>query len=177
MKAFSNISSPNLQWQKGPKNSFYLLDGEEIIATLKLKGSYSTTAVAETATGSWTFARKGFFTPRIVVKQQGNENEYALIKPVYRREKTVYINGQPTYFWKYDKAHQKFMAFTDANGQYLLWCKLHAGVFKFEGKLEINPEAIFVRELPLLVVLAWYLVVLKNNDDEVGAIAAISASA
>ena len=40
-----------------------------------------------------------------------------------------------------------------------------ADIFKTQARVEIQPAAEGLRELSLLVMLGWYLIVLKQQDD------------
>jgi hypothetical protein len=42
--------------------------------------------------------------------------------------------------------------------------KSHAGLLRMEGQLDIAADAVALSELPLLVVLGWYLLILFARD-------------
>src|SRR5262245_22372961 len=82
MKRMQDVMGHKQEWiqPRAMKRDFELRDGEEIVATLEFRSAFGSLATAETAEGSWTFKRVGFWKTRVTICESGSEAEIATFK-------------------------------------------------------------------------------------------------
>ncbi len=76
-------SSAALEWvlPRGSDRRYELRRGSKVIATLTRPKLFGSLAVAELPDGSWTMKRAGFLQPRVTVRRQGSDEDYAVFRP------------------------------------------------------------------------------------------------
>lgn len=164
MKTIKEVALGELVWVQPArlKQEFDLKADDEVVGTLHW--NRASLATAETAGQSWTFKREGFWHPRITVRLPGSDDNIATFQPGWAGGGTLDLAWGPQVrfaaanFWhsQWDWIH--------AQGQPLVHFKSHHGLLKVEGQVEIEPGGIELPDLPLLVVLGWYLLVLFARD-------------
>ena len=172
MKTIKEVSLGGLLWVQPArlKQQFELQAGAEVVGGLKWQRA--SLATGETASQSWTFKREGFWHPRVTVRIAGSDDNIATFQPGWAGGGTLDLAsaGQlrfaATSFWrsKWD--------WIDAQGQPLVHFKSHSELLKVEGEVEIEPGGIELPDLPLLVVLGWYLLVMFAHDSAADAVVA-----
>ena len=159
MKKIVELAAEELVWVQPArlKQEFELHAGDEVIATLRWQRS--SLAIAETAEQSWTIKREGFWHPRITVRIPGSDDSIATFQPGWAGRGTLDLGpgkqlrfGAPN-FWRSQ------WDWLDPQNQPLVHFKSHQGLLKVEGEVAIEPAAIKSPDMPLLVVLGWYLLV------------------
>lgn len=157
---------------------YELLAGEDLLATLRFRSSLGTLATAETAAGCWTFKRVGFWQTRLTVRDCGLEQDIAVFKNnTWSGGGALEFNDGRSYrattnFW------QTNLEFKNEKDETLL--NFHSrGFFHFSANVDIAPEAAELVELPLLITLGWYLIVMMQQDAAAGvaAVATVTAAA
>ena len=175
MKKLTQVMGMDLEWSQpsGFKQNYELHAGTELIATLRFRSSFGSFATAETADGSWTFKRVGFFMTHVTVRLPDSGENLAIF-----REKTWKGGGTlefadgcrllaSTNFWQSRYAFE-----TETGGQLVVFEV--GGVFRHSAKVKIDASALRRAELPLLVTLGWYLAILMQQDS--AAVAATTAT-
>lgn len=166
MRTIREVTGSDLVWVQQKGQNFELRSGDEAVATLKWQGSSS--AVGEAADEQWTFNREGFFRQRVTVHVPGSETNIALFHPGFWRSGGTLdlgpgrqVNlGSPSFWgtqWEW----------TDEVKRPLIHFK-RRGFLSTDCKVEIEKEAATSPDLPLLVVLGWYLRVLASQDASAG---------
>ena len=160
MKSFREIAMGDLVWVQPSrmKQDFELRSGDDVVATLHWERSSLTTA--KTAFQSWTFKREGFWHPRITVRAPGSDANVAVFEAGWTGAGLLEL-GQgrslrfgPANFWRSQ------WQWEEAKGSPLVQFKVSGRLLKLEGQVEIASQATAESpELPLLVVLGWYLLV------------------
>jgi hypothetical protein len=171
MRAISELSGKELQWvQPGLLKMYYeLRAGDERVATLRFRSTYGTFATAESADGCWTFKRVGFWQTRVSIRPCGASHETAVFKnDTWSGGGTVeFPDGRRvlanTNFWQ---TNYEFM--TEA-GEALVEFRA-GGWIRLSAQVEVDPKAATLAELPLLVTLGWYLVVMMDIDTGASAV-------
>jgi hypothetical protein len=164
MKKISELAAGELVWVQPArlKQEFELRAGDEVIGTLRWQRS--SLAIAETAEQSWTFKREGFWHPRITARIAGSDDNIATFQPGWAGGGTLDLDpGKQLRFGAANFWHSQW-DWIDAQNQPLVHFKSHQGLLKVEGEVAIEPGAIKSPEMPLLVVLGWYLLVLFARD-------------
>lgn len=176
MKKIATLIDRELKWSQPSmrRQEYELRAGDELAATLKFPSSFRFHATGKSADGSWDFNREGPFHTRIVIRRGGSPEEIAVFKKsAWKACGTLELPDGRTYrtasnFWG------SRYSFIDKDDQPLVDLK-NCGVLHRAANLTIARRAVDLPELPMMVLLAWYLDVMMQND-AAGATAAIAAT-
>ena len=180
MKPISRIESSVLHWvqPKALQRSFELYEGQEKVATLEWQKTFGSLALAETATDRWTLKRSGFLRPRVTARVEGSDQDVALFIPSWTGSGAVEFPNGRVLQWKPLNFWCTKWVFTGAQEEPLVQFS-HEGeglkdFFKTQARVELGKNARHMDELPLLVVLGLYLIIL--HQDDASAVAAATAA-
>jgi hypothetical protein len=168
----AEVIGRELEWKQPSawKMEYELRTGEDLVATLRFRSSFGSFATAESADGCWTFKRVGFWQTRVTIRGCGSDTEIAMFKNnTWSGGGTLEMHDgrqflATTNFW------QTNLEFKTEAGQTLVQFK-PGGLVHLSAKVEIEPTAAGLPELPWLVMLGWYLIVMMYMDS-----AAVAAS-
>jgi len=153
------------------QRSYELRDGKRLFGTLEFAKAWGSLATASLANGEWTLKRAGFLRPRVTLRRRGQENDLAVFQPkAWGAEGELQFEGGHIYAWKPTNFWATKFAFLDGAGRALVTFKPGAeeskwsDIFKHQALVEIDPSASVLDELPLLVALGWYLMVLHHEE-------------
>jgi hypothetical protein len=171
-KVASFIGLP-LQWDRTSlfKADYELKSGEALIATLRFRSIWGTFATAESAEGCWTFKRVGFWKTRATIRPCDSEEEIATFQNNTWSEggTLVFPDGRRypanTNFWQ-----TQYEFKTEADEPLIHYH--NRGIFHSSAEVTILPKAQEVPELPWMVTLGWYLILMMQNDSATAAAAA-----
>ena len=156
---------------KALQRSFELREGNRLLGTLHFATSCGSLATASLAAGEWTFKRTGFLHPRVTVRRRGQEADLAVFRPKgWGVEGELRFAGGRSYGWKAANFWSTKYVFLDGSGKALVTFKSGAeeskwsDLFKCQALVEIDPSANELEELPLLVSVGWYLMILDQED-------------
>lgn len=144
-------------WQqpKWFKHFFTLVAGDACYATLTWEKPWSFTASASTADGLWEFDHQGLLQSRIPVRDGVSQAELGLFL-TRRYGGLLTVSEKGSYLWKLNGMQRAESTWNTMQGMPLLHCRLrHWSTTK--ANLLIAPEARNLPDLPLLVVLDWYI--------------------
>jgi hypothetical protein len=165
MKPIADYAGRTLAWTQPAalRMEYELRSGDDVLATLKLRSSFGSLATAESGDGCWTFKRVGFLSTRVTIRPCGSETEVATF-----RNNTWSSGGSLEL-----EAGRKIMAtsnfwqtqyqFQTESEEALVRFK-SSGLIRVHSAVEITPAGTRLRELPLLVLLGFYLVVMMRSD-------------
>jgi hypothetical protein len=151
------------------KRSFELRAGDNLFATLKFRTAIGSLATAESAVGTWTFKRVGFFKPQVTVRVKGYEQNLAVYRLKWGSAEGVleFADGE-TYVWKLANFWATRYQIVDAEGNPLIsyTSKIDnaSDLLKDQARIEIAPETRDKDKLALLLLTGWYLIVLQQED-------------
>lgn len=174
MKSIKEALYTQPQWvqPRAMKNIFELRSGDDQYAEIEFPKWYGSLANAIAVEGRWTFKRVGFFNPHVTVRTEGSDQDLVIFRPKWTgTEGTAQFTGGAAYVWKTANFWATEYVWLNANGDPLVVYKQGveaswlADIFKTQARVEIQPAAEGLRELSLLVMLGWYLIVLKQQDD------------
>ena len=178
MRTIREVAGQELVWVQPArmKQSFELRAGDEVVATLRWERS--SLATGETAGQQWTFKREGFWHPRITVRVPGSDDNVALFNPGWTGGGTLELAQGRTLHFGAANFWRSEWAWEEKKDSPLVRFKSHPGLLKTEGQVEIEASAAESSDLPLLVVLGWYLLILfaRDTSAQAGATAAVVAS-
>ena len=166
MVRMNELVGRELQWmQPAAMTQLYELRlGETAVCTLHMASSFNSRATAVCAEGSWDFDRHGFWQRQMSIRTTGGAEDIALYNAnTWRQGGTLILPNGHTYiasanFWM----TQHHLTTTD--GQDLISITDIRGVFHYSGSVEIHSLARNLAELPWLVPLSWYLVMMQYRD-------------
>lgn len=171
------------QWvqPKSFHNRYELRAGDELFAVLEFPKMFGSLALACTEDGRWTLKRVGFFKTRVTIREEGQDSDLGVYFPRWTgSEGTLHMTGGAEFTWKAANFWATQFIWLDTAGKTLLSYRpgveesTLSDVLKTQARVEFMPEARNTAELPLLVVLGWYLMIMKQQDDT-AAVAATSA--
>jgi hypothetical protein len=154
------------------KHEFELHAGDAVAATLRFRSSFGTFATAESADGTWTFKRMGFWQTRASVRVAGADTDLAVFhNNTWRHGGTLETpDGRHltanTNFWETE------FEFRDESGTPLVSYRNITGVLHLSSHVEVHAAAGELAALPWLVPLGWYLALLMRSDSAAAASAA-----
>lgn len=182
MRRLNEVAGQELMWtpSKAAKKSYELCAGEEVVGTLSWqRGSL---AAADIADNRWTFKREGFWHPRVTIRVAGSETDSAIFRPGWSGAGALELTPTRHIKWSAANMWHSQWDWQETDGRPLVHFKSHQGWTKQTGTVDIDPAAVALSELPLLVSLGWYLLVLLAQDTTattaatVGAVAASTAA-
>jgi len=163
----------HLSWHqpKTLQRDYELRDGDRRFGALtfvRLSGSLAEASVGE---DNWTFKRVGFFRTRVTVRERGQNVDLAVYHPNgFGSEGELELASGRSYKWVHASFWATKFQFVDRSGNVVVAFKpgseesKWSAIFKYQAFVEINAPASQLEELPLLVSLGWYLMVLQNDD-------------
>jgi hypothetical protein len=163
MRSLARLAGQELAWVQPAalRREHELRAGEDVVASLRFqRGSL---ADAEADGDHWTFKREGFWNPRITVRVIGSDTNVAVFRPRWLGGGTLELPDGRAFglssanFWQSEWVWQE-------KDQQLIRFKGRHGFLKANGAVEIQPAAASLAELPLLVLLGWYLILLHAED-------------
>jgi hypothetical protein len=165
VKRIVEVIGRELKWvqPKALKMEYELRTDDELIATLRFRSSFGSFATAESADGCWTFKRVGFWQTRVTIRGCGSETDIASFKNnTWSGGGTLELpDGRKilaaTNFWKTS------FEFKTETGETLVRFKT-GGLVHFSAKVDIQPAAAEVPELPWVVMFGWYFAVMMYMD-------------
>jgi hypothetical protein len=144
---------------------FTLLSGESAVAIVRWVRHGGARATAETAEGRWTLGRSGFLVPHLTVRREGSDAAIARLTNRLGHH-DIEIGGGGSYRLK--RAGLLLPAWTIRNsaGAERVHLEAVAETRKLEAGAVVTTDPLPPRELLLLCVLSWYLIVLLWIEDE-----------
>jgi hypothetical protein len=177
MKRVSELIDQQLKWVQPSalKMHYELRAGDELVATLRFRSTLGTFATAESADGCWTFKRIGFRQTRVTVRACGVDTDIATFNNnTWKAGGTLeFPDGRKfpatTNFW------QTKLEFQNESGDTLIQFQ-SGGLMHLSATVEIQHSPVGLSELPMMVILGWYLIVMIYMDAAViGGVSATSA--
>jgi hypothetical protein len=170
MRKITELNEP-LEWVQPDalKMQYELHAGNDVAATLRFRSSFGTFATAESADDCWTFKRVGFFQTRVTVRACGAETEIAVFKNnTWTSGGTLHFpDGHAfratTNFW------QTKFEFQTEQGEALVEFR-RGGVLHLSARVQVRPSVLRTADVPLMVMLGWYLIVMMAQDAAVAAV-------
>ena len=177
VRTIAEVADQELVWIQPARltQSFELQASDEVVATLEFQRA--SLASGETADQRWTFKREGFWHPQVTVRVPDSDANVAVFKPAWTGGGTLEIpQGRQLRFGAANFWHSQW-DWLDAQNQPLVHFKSHQGLLKVEGEVTIEASAVKSPDLPLLVVVGWYLLVLFARDAAESSLVVSAASA
>ena len=169
--------SQSLKWEQPSalKMEYEMRTGDgELAATLRFRSSCGSFATADSADGCWTFKRVGFWKTRVTARVCGSDDDIAIFQNnTWSGGGTLELSNGQTFRATTNSWQTKFGFETEAGEQLIKFET--SGLLHLSAAVEIQPSFISLAELPLLVMLGFYLIVMMQMD--AATIAAVAATA
>lgn len=158
------------------KRSYELRSETALFATLDWQSAFGSLAHARTHDASWTLKRTGFFRPRVTVRPMEKETDLAVFHPDWLGDGRVEFPNGKQWRWKCLSFWRSRYGFLADDDQPLIEYKANTLKFVPSAGVVVAQSALGLAELPLLVVLGWYVTILAF-DDMAGTAGASAAAA
>ena len=166
MTDMGKLAWRKLKWRETGRfgRSYQLLDGSAAVATLRFPGWFRTGAVAESSDGTWTFTRLGFWQRRVAIRAGDTGADLAAFTSgIFKDSGTLELADGHRYqvtanFW-----HSKCEVKTETDQELIRYSGIWR-FFRMGSTVEILPAAKDLPELPWLVPLVWYLIIMRHRD-------------
>jgi hypothetical protein len=172
LERIADVAGQELLWVQptARKRAHELRAGDAIVATLDFqRGSL---ADAEADGHHWTFKRQGFWHPRVTVRAEGSDADLAVFYPRWTGGGQLDFPDGRSLRLNSANIWQSEWVWQDKD-QVLVRVKGRHGLIKANGAVAIAPDAASRPDLALLVLLAWYLILLYAEDSTAATTAAI----
>lgn len=151
------------------KQEYELLDGDTLVGTLRFRSSFGTLATGECADGCWTFKRVGFWKTRVSIREAGNENDLAsFVNNTWSNGGTLEFPDGRRY-----KADSNFWmtryTFSSEQDVPLITFEKISGILHLSSNVTVHEAARHLTELPVMVMLGWYLTIMMHQDSAAAA--------
>jgi hypothetical protein len=160
VRGINEVASQELAWVQPTslRQTFELrAEDDDVVARLQFDGR--SLATAETAWQKWTFRREGLLTQRVTILAR-DSSDAVVVKVAWAGGAALDLSqGRQVQFGAANFWRTRWRWSDVATEASLVQFKTHAGFMKLGGEMEIETAAITYPELPLLVVLGWYLLV------------------
>ncbi len=179
MKRLQEVDLGELLWKQARfgVDHFRLQAGEDCVGELYWTKWFSDHAVAQSAHGTWHMDRPDFFADRVIVTDPTTEQKAAIFVKGCFGDGTLTMRDGRKYEWARTKAFRNYWALFDEGGNAVFEVRAGMRWFKHEADVVLHAAAGEETQLPLLILLGWYLVFMSIQDSAaVGAVVATTAA-
>ncbi len=165
---FSAVDVSALRWMRTAKEppEFMLLAGDRPLAHLRWTRPGGSLAAAETSAASWSLKRGGFLTPHVTIRDASGRADVGRLE-VHLRQGTFDLVGGRSFRLRRAGLLVPAWQVTDASGALLAHIEPVREKARLEGgSVEVEPAGRTLPDLPLLLVVGWYFIVLAWFEDE-----------
>lgn len=191
MRLIQEVADQQLIWRQPSalRQHYELCAGDEVVATLQWEKPWGSLATARTAEGEWSFKRSGFWQQRVGARPVGSEREVATFVPEWTGNGTLTVEGRRAFRWVGKGWLGLEKAWLEREGAPPLVGFKQIGGLKTEARVvlsaaaaalaattqlddlyipvppeEMAPPDEPLADLPLLVTLGFYLMILAAMD-------------
>ncbi|HEY5615225.1 MAG TPA: hypothetical protein VIL52_04320 [Bacteroidota bacterium] len=164
MKTIESVIGRDLQWVQPSffKQTYELRNSRTVVAKLAFPRLLSQEARAESADGCWVFRRKGVWKPTISISTCENETHIISFKSrLWGRTQTFQLPDGEMLVMIADFFGWKYRLQTES-GELIVEIKRN-GFFKGTYSVNLRRRGSSYKELPWLVMLPWYLMILLRR--------------
>jgi hypothetical protein len=156
--------------QRGFSHDYTLTGGDRTLATLRWPKTFGSLAEGRIGDATWTFKRVGFWRPAVTIRRpETGDHDVGRLVMDWRRGDLV-LPGGVSFRWDLVSFWKSEWAFFDASGKdRLVEFVPETRFFKMSMGVAIHRAAEERAELPLLLLLGWYLLVMASQDDAAAA--------
>jgi hypothetical protein len=167
MRALRDAAPSTLSWQqpRAMRAEYELRAGDELLAILRKSGAFGMPMEAEIGTARFTLKTEGFLHSRITVREAGATGEPAVFgRTGFLGKGQLALPDGRSYRWRMTSFWGGRWAFLDDSDRPLVSFTSRNRFFRTGCDVEIAPGALARPELPLLILLGWYLLLRMRED-------------
>ena len=164
MTNLRSMTGRELQWVRPGafKRHYELRSGDTVVGELGFERSVGWTASGKTGEGTWNFDRSGFLRSRITVRDTASTNEVgAFSEKFVRRKEEILLPDGSSYAIGVNGFRSRFTLETPT-GETLAVVQ-RRGFFRVVWHVEVRYKAKSIPELPWLVLLVWYYILILRS--------------
>ncbi len=179
MKSIREVATRPLEWTQPSmlKREHELRAGDELLAHLRWDNAFGSRARAESAAGAWTLKRSGFLSPRVTARVDGTEIEVLALRPSWTGQGTIEVAQGARYGWSKPSFWHSEWVMADTAERPLVRFKPRFSMVRQSTEVILEPKAVELRDLELLLAFGWYLMVLMAEDGRASAGSTVAAGA
>jgi hypothetical protein len=165
---FASVDASALRWLRTSASPpvFELSAGDTLVGRLSWARDSGSLATWTTADGASTLKRVGFFHPRVTARRGGDPRDIAHVS-VHLNYHRIDLTGGVRYrFHRAGLLVPAWQVTTDGGTELLHVEPVREGRELAGGAVVASDRAIQRAELPLLLALSWYVIVLSWFEDE-----------
>lgn len=165
MQKIATVIDRELKWEQPSafKQLYELRSNDGLVATLTFPNSFRCNATGESGDGSWDFHREGPFHSRILIRPTGSTDPIAIFQKSWWKSWGTLEFPDGRAYRSASNLWASRYSFLDKSGEPIVELK-NCGVLHRAATLTIARRALDIKELPMMVILAWYLDVMMQND-------------
>jgi len=145
------------------RRAYELRADDRVIARLGWVKTFGSLAEAECGELRWTFKRGGFLRPYVSVREPDRSDDVAVFQPGWLGNGELRVADGERYYWRRNFWSTRFSFFTASDVEVVRFGS-RKGLIKLRMGVEVLPGASDLAELPLLLTLGCYLIVLMSED-------------
>jgi hypothetical protein len=149
------------RWVPEEGRAWLLRDEEGALAHLEFRSSGGSLAQGTTAEGLWTFKRVGFFRPQLTVRVAGATADLARMEFPVRGPAILHWADGRQHLWRAVRPAGVEAGQLDRRFRRMVFARSWRSQ---GGALEGETEWAYLRGDPVLLLFAWYRLVLESED-------------
>lgn len=164
---FASTERSPLRWLRTAESpaEYTLLAGDAPVAVLAWEHHGGSRAIARTSEGDWTLKRNGYLFPYLTVRPAGRDLPVARLSLRFGHHE-IEVGGGSSYRLRRASLLVPAWKITGAGGREYVHVEPVPEGRHLAGGAVLTAGDAGARELLLLVVLSWYLIVLSWFEDE-----------
>jgi hypothetical protein len=164
MRTIQEAAPSTLSWHqpRAFRGEYELWAGDELLATLWSGSSFGAIMGAKTGASEFSIRTEGFFQDLIAVREVGAVGVAAYFRKG-SAERQLALSDNRGYGWKMLSFWSRRWAFVDDSDRPLVSFQAWSQSFRAGCDVAIDPGALALPELPILVILGWYLLLRENE--------------
>ena len=160
---------PLLSWSQPfvLERRFQLHEGDNLFAELVFAPSHNaigTLMSVDKAPVTWTFNKAGLFVSKVHIRERGLHHDKAIYKAkFFGGGRLQFLQGE-SFSWQKTGYFGTEWSFISKEGEKVLVCRYpFAELLKMEGEVQVEGAWRGKKEVVVLVLLGWYLLVLDRQ--------------
>jgi hypothetical protein len=173
MPAIGQLAGQRLRWvQPSGWSMKYRLEADaQPVASLEFRSLLGSFATGESEDGAWTFKRTGFLRTSVTIRKRGEDADVArFANSTWSGGGTLHLPDGRALRASTNLWHSQIVFETEAGERLLTFSG--GGILHLSTEVEIEPAGAKMPELPWIVMLGCYLVVMLRSDSGAAAAAA-----
>lgn len=166
MRTIRDAAPSTLSWQQPQafKCEYELRAGDELLAALRKTRKFGAAMDAEIGATRFKFEPAGFFRSRVAVREAGAAGEPAVFQAGFCSGGQLLLPDGRSYRWKMTSFWGSRWAFLDDSDRPVVGFTTRNRFLRAGCDVEIVPGALARPELPVLILLGWYLLLRMREE-------------